>query len=515
MASNPSRTVIWLLALMVVAWAGLLAVSAAMDRYIFVMKVMIVPVLFGLAVLTRRLKTFVNDWIVFLSFVVLFDALRGLTFAIITRFNWPVYMGYVIDLERFLFGTATVGKTLQAWLYDPPVIGAFEKFLIVIYGSHFLFFLVFAIFVWYLRNEEFWRCKAGLSLVLGLGVFIYFVVPTVPPWMASELFRVLPPLNLIREGVNYVGFNALEVAFDVNPVAAMPSLHMALPSFCTIAGIYHFGRKGIPLIVYSAIVFFAVIYLGEHYIVDALAGVGVAIVSFWLPYKTRIFDRFAASSQGSPVLEEREGRHGSHQFRRKLLMAILILITCLSAGHLTFELRTAWRPTRSFIERELLGKSDLGNFYLGWLAYGEDNYTEAKRALATALDEMPVELKQMRTQAALQLAHSAFKTKDYASVIEVLERLPSRRLGTFTGVLLGVSLVKSGRLDQGLARLSEIDRRFPEDPEALFWLTWFQYKHDRISAEDVKAVTHKLGRYRVPKARSFVGRLEKMLEKSR
>ena len=68
------------------------------------------------------------------------------------------------------------------------------------------------------------------------------------------------------------GWGSLYSVFGGNPLAAMPSLHFAtsvmaallLAEVDPLAGAFGFG--------YAATLGFALVYLGEHYLVDLLAG---------------------------------------------------------------------------------------------------------------------------------------------------------------------------------------------------------------------------------------------------
>ena len=61
--------------------------------------------------------------------------------------------------------------------------------------------------------------------------------------------------------------------YDINPndVAAFPSLHAAYPTLAFLFTQRAFGRVGYLMVGYAACVWFAVVYLGDHYLVDVLA----------------------------------------------------------------------------------------------------------------------------------------------------------------------------------------------------------------------------------------------------
>ncbi|HMI93868.1 MAG TPA: hypothetical protein VK509_20985, partial [Polyangiales bacterium] len=92
------------LAVVVGAYALALVLLVVLDQVSVVWKSLVVPGVALAAALTGRWREFVRDWAVFLAAVVLFDASRGFVYALIQRFELPVYMAYAIDAERALFG---------------------------------------------------------------------------------------------------------------------------------------------------------------------------------------------------------------------------------------------------------------------------------------------------------------------------------------------------------------------------------------------------------------------------
>ena len=83
--------------------------------------------------------------------------------------------------------------------------------------------------------------------------------------------------------------------FGANLVAAFPSLHAAYPWI-----IFLFIRKKSKILSYVSLlyvfgVWFSVIYLGEHYFVDVLAGIIYATTAYIIVqrYEKRIFNKRA------------------------------------------------------------------------------------------------------------------------------------------------------------------------------------------------------------------------------
>lgn len=111
----------------------------------------------------------------------------------------------------------------------------------------------------------------------------YWAVPSAPPWWASEeagemnrqVRRVMDEVAewLQRkpnptEGDHKVG---------ANPFAAMPSDHFASAAMTAILLSEIDGRLGALGWAYALSLAFSLVYLGEHYVLDLLAGLALAV----------------------------------------------------------------------------------------------------------------------------------------------------------------------------------------------------------------------------------------------
>ncbi len=175
-----------------------------------------------------------------------------------------------------MFGVPAVSIPFQL-LRTPVLDGA----AVMVHASHFAFFLLFGLVLWHARREHFQIFGRALILVMLLGLLGYALIPTAPPWMAAEPnLRVIPPVTHITRGIYTRYAEELYGSVDTNPVAAMPSLHVAFPFLCALIGWRAYGRRiAAAVSVYALIVMFVVVYLGEHYAVDVIAGVLVAMLA--------------------------------------------------------------------------------------------------------------------------------------------------------------------------------------------------------------------------------------------
>jgi membrane-associated phospholipid phosphatase len=279
-SADPAERALWVgLLAFVFAYVALFAVGF---RF-FVYKTAVMPIFVVYGAALRDRKAFIADWLPFLSGTVLFDVLRGAIFVAVQHGFLPVLANYVIRLEKALFGTPAVPLVFQ----QARNFG-FDMFAVLLHGSHFAFFLLFGLTLWHLNRPQFDYYRRVLILTMTGGLIGYIALPTVPPWMAASQLHLLPPIDHIVTSAYTRYLPEIYGVFDSNPVAAMPSLHAAFPTACAIVAWRTLGRRaGLLIGLYAACLILSVIYLGEHYAVDALAGILLAAGASWLAISAR------------------------------------------------------------------------------------------------------------------------------------------------------------------------------------------------------------------------------------
>ncbi len=438
----------WALLGVVTFYITLLAVMSLMGRYGFIYKTVIVPLLFFAALASRRGTQFMRDWAIFLSLVVLFDYIRGLIFALITYFELPVYMNYAIELELLLGGGKMVPILFQDLVRGLAIAPVLDRFFVVVHSSHFLVFLFLGLMVWLLRPDGFNKYKLSMLTLMYAGALVYFVVPTVPPWMASAQFGVIPPVAHTAATIYNTSVPTLQKALDVNPIAAMPSLHAAFPTLCCLIAIYHFRRRAWPMVFYALLIFVAIIYLGEHYLVDVIAGVfhGAAVYVFVYRY---LATREEASSKLARIGKwlRKPLSPASRSLSPVLALSMFIVFLSTGVGALTVEIRRPIWVGPDFIERELKNACTIANKFVEIYAYNR----------------------------------SQFKT-------EIEE---------------AANLLEGGDTQKGVSLFRTLVVEHPENPEPLYWLTYFQYKMGIIGDEKVLQVIRSLSVFPDERAELF------------
>ena len=382
-------------------------------NYGFVWKTLVIPSLFVVAWLAGRFRPFVRDWSVFLGAIILFDSCRGIIFGAIRRLDLPVYMGYAIAAERTLFGVLP-SLTLQHLLFADGQVGTLERALVAVHASHFVAFLGFALLVWLVRTEWFPRLVLSFILVMGLGMAGYLLIPTIPPWMAAEQFQVLPDITHISSQVYNVSLPTVSRTFDLNPIAAMPSLHAAFPVLLTLLSFRLFGKWGVLMLAYCLTVVFAIVYMGEHYVVDVLASVALSVLGYFAAFHWRLLkpwlDQLGRITAG-PVA------HGA-LLRQVALTAELLALSML----LGMEAERSFGrfiPNERFIARELDGKTPLAGYYRAVRAQSAKDFQTAQPLLARVLPS--IRDSAARVRANLELAESAYHNGDYATAVSAFD----------------------------------------------------------------------------------------------
>ncbi|MGA2469895.1 MAG: phosphatase PAP2 family protein [Solirubrobacteraceae bacterium] len=197
-----------------------------------------------------------------------------------------VRIDYPVALDRIMGRGELPTTRLQRALHADGRFTAFEKVLV---WAHWVWFATpHAAFLYVSSRERSRTARAGLMTyaVFDLGALAYWAVPTAPPWYAEAKGRLGEPRNgsspAVRrlmveygEGFWQDGWAPLYSVLGGNPLAAMPSLHFATSTMAAVLLSETGPVAGAIGTGYAAVLGFALVYLGEHYVVDLLAGLAL------------------------------------------------------------------------------------------------------------------------------------------------------------------------------------------------------------------------------------------------
>ncbi|HEY7075748.1 MAG TPA: phosphatase PAP2 family protein [Solirubrobacteraceae bacterium] len=187
---------------------------------------------------------------------------------------------YPLRIDRALGAGVAPGERLQRRLRRPLEVTRLDRALAALYVAwdaepH-------AVLAWILvrRPERFAHAAVRLALTFDLSLVGYWLVPTAPPWWASERHglmggRVARGILRVRRDLHGDPLEQGDVR-DANPWASMPSDHFAVATATAMLLAELNPVAGAAGWAYALALGFALVHHGEHYVVDLLAGLALA-----------------------------------------------------------------------------------------------------------------------------------------------------------------------------------------------------------------------------------------------
>jgi membrane-associated phospholipid phosphatase len=185
-----------------------------------------------------------------------------------------------LRIDRRLGGGAALPQRLQERLRDPAGVNRLDRIMTAVYAvwevePHLALAAVLA-----LRPERFAAAAARQAATFDVTLVGYWLAPSAPPWWASEEAGRMD--GRVRRVSTRVIRDLRGEPLDqddtqgANPWAAMPSDHFAsaLAAALTLREVH--PAAGIAGLAYAIALGLALMYLGEHYLIDLIAGAALA-----------------------------------------------------------------------------------------------------------------------------------------------------------------------------------------------------------------------------------------------
>ena len=197
-----------------------------------------------------------------------------------------VHIDYPIDIDRVLgLGELPTLRLQRALAHVDADSGApsWRKLDRVLVWAHWAWFMVphgSLLYILVRRRERFARAAVMTYAVFDIGASVYWLAPTAPPWYAASVAgrddgaAEHARRMMVEYGEHFWGdgWGPLYSVLGGNPLAAMPSLHFATTLMAALLLAEAGPLAGALGTSYAAVLGFALVYLGEHYVVDLLAG---------------------------------------------------------------------------------------------------------------------------------------------------------------------------------------------------------------------------------------------------
>jgi hypothetical protein len=241
-------------------------------------------VLLGLAAFSvgawRSWGAMLIAWLPWLGLLVVYDELRGAVSVVPAG----AHVAPQIALDRWLGGGVTPTEWLQRELWTPTRVHWYDIAVWAVYLTHFFAVWLVAALLWRRSRDRFGRYAVLTSVVTLAAFLVYWRYPAQPPWLAADLGHLAPVDRIVPSVWDRLGVSSMQSVYEnsslVNTVAAMPSLHAAYP-FMLLLFFWPAGwAVRAALGAYTLAMGFALVYGGEHFVADILAGWALAATAF-------------------------------------------------------------------------------------------------------------------------------------------------------------------------------------------------------------------------------------------
>ena len=229
------------------------------------------PVLFFLAaipVLTvlGSSRGMAKYWIPFISILLSYEALAG----IVGSFAASKTVFSIYGIDRFFWGFNLTGW-VQTTFYSTTMTEIASFF----YTLHFPLVVVTSGTLWYFRRSLFGKYMVAMIITSYAALVTFILFPTAPPWYQGVA------MNLYQSTGSAVLPNAMSSAISMiesDQFAVFPSLHTAYVVIFAYFMIKLDRRLAYVAVPVVAGVLFSTLYLGQHYMIDLIAGAIFALI---------------------------------------------------------------------------------------------------------------------------------------------------------------------------------------------------------------------------------------------
>jgi membrane-associated phospholipid phosphatase len=265
--TGPMVSIAFAYLLIVTALMLALGVSLSPDYILLIM----VPI----ALISGRFLSYLRDWVPFVSLFLGWEAMRGIA----AKDGIAPHVTDMVSMEKAISFGHIPTVVLQDWV-GPGAHMVVGYIATVLYFCHFIFPLAMGMVMWLRDRVQFLRYTSALLGMALVAFVIYLLVPTAPPWYAQDQGVICCFDHILTHSLPsavspyYQGLNP-------NHFAAFPSLHAAFPFLTYLALRKLYPRASWFALGWCCMVWFSVIFLGEHYLVDVISGIAFAWGS-WL-----------------------------------------------------------------------------------------------------------------------------------------------------------------------------------------------------------------------------------------
>jgi hypothetical protein len=237
-----------------------------------------------------------RDFSLFVAMWFAYDYSRGIA----DQLGMPIQVFAPRNIDRFFFFGTDPNVWMQNRFYEAASVRWYDVVGSMVYFTHFCVPMAAAVALW-VRNRDQWvRYMRRLATVLFMGVATFIVFPAAPPWMAARDGHLSAKLaRPAVRGWSHLGLDTVSNVIErgrevVNPVAAVPSLHVAFSLLVILFFAPQLPKYLKPIVViFPVCMMVTLVYFGEHYIIDGVLGVAYVLIAF------RFWNNYESPTKGS------------------------------------------------------------------------------------------------------------------------------------------------------------------------------------------------------------------------
>jgi membrane-associated phospholipid phosphatase len=215
----------------------------------------------------RRVRWMLGQGLVVASGLFFYFQVRGLTAA-----DYDTAAGHARDLIRFERAVGLdVEAAVQAAVTPSDKLSTFANWIYI--WGHWPVIITTMLWLGWRHREVFVRLRDAMLVSGGLGLVVFVTYPVAPP-------RLVDPALIDTVTEHSSAYRYLQPPNFVNQYAAMPSLHAGWDLLVGISIASAGSVLAVRLIgwVLPMLMAFAVVATANHYLVDVIAGVGLALL---------------------------------------------------------------------------------------------------------------------------------------------------------------------------------------------------------------------------------------------
>jgi membrane-associated phospholipid phosphatase len=245
-------------------------------------------IVFSAFLFTNRLGSFIRYFVPIGLAIYAYAAASGYS----ALLSLGIHYKPQIEIDRALtLGHGLPTVWLQQHLYHGHT-GPLEGIAVLAYAGHFLVpFIVVAALILTRKFKSIQLLVFSLMTAALLADVVFVLAPTAPPWLAEQHGYITGVHHILKQSLADMHMSTLArvegdgTKYDVT--AAMPSLHTAFALLVfLVARRARMSRFTLAALAFNAVaVVFSIVYTGEHYVSDVLAGGLLTALAWWLVLK--------------------------------------------------------------------------------------------------------------------------------------------------------------------------------------------------------------------------------------